>query len=108
MPPQRETFRHTASATAAVSEPGSAAVSSIATRTGTRSRTARIASIPWTGSSTSSSPAGASASIAATASSTVQAPLASRRSSICGPAAARTAATRPASSPTPTLTFTHE
>ena len=45
MPPQRETFRHTASATAAVSEPGSAAVSSIATRTATRSRTARIAAI---------------------------------------------------------------
>ena len=34
MPPQRDTFRHTASATDAVSEPGSAAVSSIATRTG--------------------------------------------------------------------------
>ena len=44
----------------------------------------------------------------ATASSTSHAPLASRRSSISGPAAARTAATRPASSPTPTLTFTHE
>ena len=35
-----------------------------------------------------------------------QAPLASRRSAISGPAAARTAATRPASSPMPTLTFT--
>ena len=34
MPPQRETFRHTASATLAVSEPGWPAVSSIATRTG--------------------------------------------------------------------------
>ena len=40
---------------------------------------------PWTGSSTSSRPAGASASIARTASSTSQAPLASRRSATCGP-----------------------
>ena len=37
----------------------------------TRSRTARSASTPWTGSSTSSRPAGASASMACTASSTV-------------------------------------
>ena len=44
MPPQREIFRHTASATPAPSAPCSAAVSSIATRTATRSRTSRTAS----------------------------------------------------------------
>ncbi len=43
MPPQREIFRQTASATPAPSAPGSAAVSSIATRTATRSRTSRTA-----------------------------------------------------------------
>ena len=42
-----------------------------------------------------------------TASSTLHAPLASRRSAICGPAAARAAATRPASSPTPTFSLMH-
>ena len=42
-----------------------------------------------------------------TASSTSQAPLASSADAISGPAAARTAARRPASSPIPTLTFTH-
>jgi len=39
----REIFRHTASAAPAPSAPGSALVSSIATRTGTRSRTSRTA-----------------------------------------------------------------
>ena len=43
MPPQREIFRQTASATPAPSAPCSAAVSSIATRTATRSRTSRTA-----------------------------------------------------------------
>ena len=106
MPPQRETFRQTASATPAPRAPCSAAVSSIATRAATRSRTARTARSPCTGSSTSSKPAGASASIACTACSTSHAPLASRRSASSGPAAARTAARRPASSPTPTFTLT--
>ena len=105
MPPQRVTFRHTASATLAVSEPGCPAVSSIATRTGTRSRTWRMALDAVDGSSTSSRPAGASARIEETASPTSHAPLASSRSYISAPAAARTAATRPASSPMPTLTF---
>ena len=58
MPPQREIFRQTASATPAPSAPGSAAVSSIATRTATRSRTARMPCRPCVGSSTSSRPAG--------------------------------------------------
>ena len=65
MPPQREIFRQTASATPAPSAPGSAAVSSIETRTATRSRTSRIACRPCVGSSTSSRPAGESASIVA-------------------------------------------
>ena len=107
MPPQREIFRQTASATPAPSAPGSAAVSSIATLTATRSRTARIPCRPCVGSSTSSRPAGDSASIVRTASSTLHAPFASRRSFALGPAAARVAATRPASSPTPTLIFRH-
>ena len=59
----------------------------------------------WAGSSTSSSPAGARASIARTAWSTLHAPFASKRSAAYGPAAARTAATLAASSPTPTLIF---
>ena len=46
-------------------------------------------------------------SIQRTASSTPQAPLASRRSFARGPAAARAAATRPASSPVPTFSFRH-
>ena len=56
MPP-REIFRHTSSA---APEPG-AWVSSIAIRTGDSAATARSASTPWTGSSHSSSPIGASA-----------------------------------------------
>ena len=64
MPPQRESFRQTASAAPEPIAPGSAPVSSIAiARPATRSRTARSAAIPWTGSSTSSSPAACSASI---------------------------------------------
>lgn len=108
MPPARETLRQTASATPDASAPGIAAVSSSATRTAVRSRTTRISSIPWTGSSTSSSPAGESWSMTRTACSTSHAPFASRRSAIPGPAAARTAATRPASSATPTFSFTQE
>ena len=50
---------------------------------------------------------GIAISIARTASSTLQAPFASRRRAVSGPAAARTAATRPASSPMPTFTFRH-
>ena len=102
MPP-REIFRHTSSA---APEPG-AWVSSIAIRTGDSAATARSASTPWTGSSHSSRPTGASARRFASASSGVsQAPLASTRISTSGPTAARTAASRPASSPIPTLTFT--
>ena len=67
------------------SAPCSAAVSSIATRTATRSRTSRTAASPCTGSSTSSRPAGESASMLRTACSTLHAPLASTRSATCGP-----------------------
>ena len=59
----------------------------------------RIASSPATGSSQSSIPTGSSTRSAASASSRDQAPLASIRIAICGPAKARTAARRPASSP---------
>ena len=87
MPPAREIFRQTASAAPEAIAPCSATVSSIAMRTGTRSRTSRSAAIPETGSSTSSSPARASTSIVATASSTVHAPLASIRIATWSPTA---------------------
>ena len=106
MPPQREIFRHSASAAPEPGAPRSAAVSSIATGTGDRARVARIASSPWTGSSHSSMPAGASVRRWATASSGLaHAPFASTRIAIWSPTAARTAASRPASSPIPTLSF---
>ena len=106
MPPQREIFRQTASAAPEPGAPRSAAVSSIATGTGDRARVARIASSPWTGSSHSSMPAGASVRRWATASSGLcHAPLASTRIAILSPTAARTAASRPASSPIPTFSF---
>ena len=108
MPPQRATLRQTASATAAVSAPGSRGGLVHRDPHGDPLAHARAcASTPCTGSSTSSSPAGASASIARTASSTAQAPFASRRSVDLGAGRRATAATRPASSPMPTLTFTH-
>ena len=71
MPPQRAIFRHTASVAPEPAAPSSAAVSSIASGTSTSARTARSASTPWTGSSASSIPAGASERRAATASSTL-------------------------------------
>ena len=108
MPPQREIFRQTASATPAASAPGSAAVSSMATRTATRSRTSRTPSRPCVGSSTSSRPGGRERLDRRTASSDV--PRAVRvepQRHRAGPRAARAAATRPASSPTPTFSFRH-
>ena len=51
-------------------------------------------------------PAGSSAGSATAASSTDQAPLASIRIAMSGPPNARTAASRPASSPIATLTLT--
>ena len=61
MPPQRAIFRHTASVAPEPAAPSSAAVSSIASGTSTSARTARSGSTPWTGSSASSIPTGASA-----------------------------------------------
>ena len=66
---------------------------------GRSARSARIASTPATGSSHSSIPTGSSTRSVAIASSDDQAPLASSRIAICGPPKARTAASRPASSP---------
>ena len=69
-------------------------------------RSAAIACTPCTGSSQSSIPTGSKAARLATAWAWSHAPLASMRIAICGPANARTAARRPASSPIPTFTLT--
>ena len=107
IPPQREIFRHTASATPAPSAPGSAAVSSIATRACTASRTRRTFSqaVGRAPRRARGRPARASRSRRPPRA-TLHAPLASTRSPTAGPTAARTAASLPASSPTPTLTLT--
>jgi len=68
--------------------------------------TRAIPSDPLVGSSHSSTPSGSSECKVETASPTDQAPLASSRIAISGPAAALTAATRSASPGSPTLTFT--
>ena len=65
MPPQREIFRHTASADAGAERPGLGG--GLVDRDAHRHALAHLAHAPrrpWTGSSTSSRPAGASASIA--------------------------------------------
>ena len=88
------------------SAPGSSADSSSAIGISVAPRSASSSSRPWTGSSHSSIPLGSSACRAAAASSASQAPLASIRIASSGPPNARTAATRPASSPMPTLSLT--
>ena len=104
MPPQRATFRHTAWQAPEATAPGSAAVSSIASQTSVRCRSPRQRGDAMHGllSQLEARPAPARAECASAAG-TSQAPLASTRSATYGPTAARTAARRPASSPTPDI-----
>jgi hypothetical protein len=110
-PPHEASFTltasHAPSAAAARTSSGPVIDSSAATGVWIRRRTSASSGSVAQGCSTSSRSFSSSAVIRSTASSTLQTPLASRRSAGQLPIASRTAATRSRSSGRPTLTLKH-